>query len=174
LDRRYPPVRKSNDKEIIMTDDEYSAARFARTAWWHHGKLMPNLLIGVVALMAYLALPFVENLRPAQGASKPEVATGTTVDNTVNAALDQRLVEEIVAMGSIELLGADALQFAQNVSNPAVPGGSIVGYVGYAADATPERQPADENPIQTYTAWLRAAHARAALDGQDAPLPEQF
>ena len=107
-----------------MANDKYFAARFAGTAWWHNGKLMPNLLIGVFALTAYFALPFVDNLRPAQGASKP-----------------------------------------------AVPGGPTAGY---AADATPQRRPADVDPMQTYTAWLQAAHARAAVDGQDAPLPSQF
>ena len=154
-----------------MANDKYFAARFAGTAWWHNGKLMPNLLIGVFALTAYFALPFVDNLRPAQGASKPAVAAGTTVENTVDAALDQRLVEEIVAMGTSELLGADALQFAQSASKPALPGDPTAGY---AADATPQRRPADENPMQTYTAWLQAAHARATADGQDAPLPSQF
>lgn len=107
-----------------MTDHKYHAARFARTPWWCNGKVTPNLLIGAVALAAYLVFPFADNSPPAQGASEPAVPAGPTT--------------------------------------------------GYAADATPESRPADEHPVQTYTTWLRAAHAHAALYGQDAPLPSQF
>jgi hypothetical protein len=123
-DERYPPVRKSTEKEISMTNHKDFPARSGRIGWWLTGKFMPNLLIGVFVLTGYLALPLADSSQPAQGAPKPAVAGGPTI--------------------------------------------------GYAVAATPEQRLVDENPIQTYTAWLQSAHAHAALHGEDAPLPSQF
>lgn len=69
------------------------------------------------------------------------------------------------------LLGADNLHPAQSAPNPAVAGGPDSGYT---MDAAREERLAEESPVQSYTAWLRAAHAHAALDGLDEPLPNQF
>jgi hypothetical protein len=75
-------------------------------------------------------------------------------------------------MGYIaELPAAESQKPVQGALRPAVTGGPAVGYVMDAARAQP---PTEENLLQTYTVWLAAAHAHAALDGQDAPLPDQF
>jgi hypothetical protein len=63
----------------------------------------------------------------------------------------------------------DGPQFAQSASTQAA---AYAPAVGYAVDQSPERRLAEEH--QTYTDWLRAAHADAALHGLDARLPDQF
>jgi len=123
-DERYSPVRKSTDKEIIMTDHRDLAAQSGRTSWRLSPDSIPSLLTGAAILIGYVALLGTDILQSAQSAPKPEAASG-----------------------------------------PAI---------AYAMDAAREERPAGDQSIQTYTAWLQAAHAHAAVHGQDAPLPNQF
>jgi hypothetical protein len=113
-------------KEIDMNKEHPtpSLLRLPSTGNFILSLVILGLLIGVLLLMGYAALPAAESQKPTQGAPKPAAAGG-----------------------------------------PAV---------GYVMDAARVRPPAEENLFQTYTAWLAAAHAHAALDGQDAPLPDQF
>ena len=145
----------------------------AGSPWRLTGKFTHSLLIGGFALVGYLALSFVDSSQPAQSAPKLAGAGAPAIGSAVASSWEKRLAEEIVSMGSVELLGADSLQFAPSASEPVVAAGPTIGY---AQDATPERRLVEAHPTQTdtYTDWLRAAHADAALHGQDAPLPDQF
>jgi len=61
------------------------------------------------------------------------------------------------------MLVANSLPPARDAPRPAAAGGTAIGY---AIDAVRERQQSDEDRTQAYTAWLRAAHARAAAQGR--------
>lgn len=57
---------------------------------------------------------------------------------------------------------------------PAQGGTQLTTAVETASPVTPGDQLAGERQIQSYSAWLQAAHASAAVHGQDAALPSQF
>lgn len=81
------------------------------------------------------------------------------------------LIGGSVLTGYLALPFVDSPKTAQSASEAVVAAGPTMGYV---VDTRSERRLAEEHPTQTYTDWLRAAHADAALHGQNAPLPDQF
>jgi hypothetical protein len=154
-----------------MTNHKDLTARSGRATWRLTSKYTHSLLICGFALVGYLALSFVDGPQFAQSASTQSVAYAPAAGYVADSSWEKRLTDEIVTMGSVELLGADSLQFAPSASEAVVAAGPTNGNAG---DTSPEQRLAEEHPMQTYTDWLRAAHADAALHGQDAPLPDQF
>jgi hypothetical protein len=138
---------------------------------WLTANFILSLLVSVLLLMGYVALLGADSVQAAKRALKPAVAGGPAIGYAMDAAPDTRLAEQIVLMGSVPLLGADSLQFAQSAPEPAVAGGPAIGY---AMDATAENGLTEADLGQPYIDWLQAAHAHAALNRRDKPLPIQF
>ncbi|HEY5291769.1 MAG TPA: hypothetical protein VIJ43_05585, partial [Burkholderiales bacterium] len=127
--------------------------------------------LSVLLLIGYVALLGANSVQPDQDAAKPAAAGGPAIGYAMDAAPDTRMAEQLVLMGSVPLLGADSLQFAQSAPEPAVAGGPAIGY---AMEAAAENGLTVEDLGQAYIDWLQAAHAHAALNGRDDPLPSQF
>jgi hypothetical protein len=70
------------------------------------------------------------------------------------------LMGVFVLVGYVALPVAESQDSAQRTPKPAV--------------ASAGQRLLDEDPINTYAAWLAEAHAHAAQHGQNAPLPSQF
>jgi len=139
-----------------MTDHGNLSAQSDSSGSRHAKNFIPALVIGVLVSMGCLALP---------------TAGGPAPGDATEAGWSKQFAEEIVSMGSVELLGADSLQFARGAPEPAVAGGPAIGY---AMDTAGKQRLADENRIQDHSNWLHASHAHAAVHGQGAPLPGQF
>jgi len=77
----------------------------------------------------------------------------------------------LLLIGYVALLGANSVQPDQDAAKPAAAGGPAIGY---AMEAAAENGLTVEDLGQAYIDWLQAAHAHAALNGRDDPLPSQF
>lgn len=76
------------------------------------------------------------------------------------------LLGAFALVGYIRLPAADGPESVQRAPQAAV--------AGVPATDAARFQLAGESQFLSYTAWLAAAHAHAAVHGQNAPLPSQF